>query len=166
MWGNIILHKCTINGNYMMCGSWDMKCNRHNFFVILGHFCPFTQNIKILKKWKKHLMVLSFYTSVPKTMIIVYTACYTILCYTMLYCFLSFYLPNSPKNQNFKKMKNMLGDIIILCMCAKNMIRWCIFPEIWCTVVEWTDRRTNGQKKWYIEVGTPPKKWQGPTFKL
>ena len=123
MWGNIILHKCTINGNYMMCGSWDMKCNRHTFFVILGHFCPFTQNIKILKKWKKHLMVLSFYTSVPKTMIIVYTACYTILCYTMLYCFLSFYPPNSPKNQNFKKMKNMLGDIIILCMCAKNMIR-------------------------------------------
>ena len=24
----IILHKGTINDNYMMCGSWDMKCDR------------------------------------------------------------------------------------------------------------------------------------------
>ena len=28
--------------------------------------------------------------------------------------FLSFYPPNNPKNQNFEKMKNMPGDIIIL----------------------------------------------------
>ena len=27
----IILHKCTINDNHMMGGSWDMKCDRHNF---------------------------------------------------------------------------------------------------------------------------------------
>ena len=25
----------------------------------------------------------------------------------------------------------------------------------------WTDRRTDRQKKWHIEVGAPPKKWQG-----
>ena len=48
---------------------------------IFGHFgpffCPFTQlttqKIKILKKWKKHLQISSFYTSVPKIMTICYT---------------------------------------------------------------------------------------------
>ena len=49
------------------------------FFCILDHFLPFytaffsplsrynpeTQRIKILKKWKKHLEISSFYTSVP-----------------------------------------------------------------------------------------------------
>ena len=30
---------CTID---MMYGSWDMKFNRQNYFVILGHFWPFT----------------------------------------------------------------------------------------------------------------------------
>ena len=34
--------------------------------------------------------------------------------------FLPFYLPSSPKNQNFKKMKKMPGDIIILQWCSKN----------------------------------------------
>ena len=39
-------------------------------FVILGHFLPFyhvtTQKIKILKKWRKHLEMSSFYMCVPK----------------------------------------------------------------------------------------------------
>ena len=37
----IILHRCNINDNHIMYGSWDTKCNRQNFFVILGHFLPF-----------------------------------------------------------------------------------------------------------------------------
>ena len=28
--------------------------------------------------------------------------------------------PNNPKNQNFEKMKNLPGDIIILHKCIKN----------------------------------------------
>ena len=40
-------------------------------------FCPFTpittQKIKILKKWKKYLEILSFYTCAPKIIIIWYT---------------------------------------------------------------------------------------------
>ena len=44
----IILHKCTINDNHMIYGSWDMKSTRQNFFVILGHF---------LKNFKKNFMV-------------------------------------------------------------------------------------------------------------
>ena len=32
---------CTINQDHTMYGSWDMKFNRQNFFVILGKFLPF-----------------------------------------------------------------------------------------------------------------------------
>ena len=68
--GDIItLHMCTINDNHMMYGSWDMECDGQNFLSFWTVFCPFTplttQKIKILKKWKKHLEILSFYTSVP-----------------------------------------------------------------------------------------------------
>ena len=34
--------------------------------------------------------------------------------------FLPFYAPNSSKNQNFKKMKKVPGDIIMLQMCTEN----------------------------------------------
>ena len=38
----IILHKCTIKDNHMIYGSWYMKCNGQNVFVIWGHFLPFS----------------------------------------------------------------------------------------------------------------------------
>ena len=69
----IILHKCTKNYDQIMYGSWDMvrdRCNR--YFSFWAIFCPLTpltaQKIKILKKWKKHLEISSFYISVPKIM--------------------------------------------------------------------------------------------------
>ena len=72
-----ILHMCTINDNYMVYGSWDMEHNEQNFlsfWTIFSTFTPLkTQKIKILKKWKKQLEILSFYTSVPKIIIIWYT---------------------------------------------------------------------------------------------
>ena len=37
----IILHKCTTNDNNMMYSSWDMKCDRQTFFVVLDRFLPF-----------------------------------------------------------------------------------------------------------------------------
>ena len=53
----IILHKCTINDNHMIYGSWDMKCTRQDFFSILHHFLPFypptslkNENVKKMKK--------------------------------------------------------------------------------------------------------------------
>ena len=53
----ILLHMCTINPDHMMYGSWDMKCNRQNFFAILGNFLPFytpnspkNENFKTIKK--------------------------------------------------------------------------------------------------------------------
>ena len=38
----IILHLCTTNDNHMMYGSWDIKCDRHNFLPLWAIFCPFT----------------------------------------------------------------------------------------------------------------------------
>ena len=65
----IILQMCTINDSHMMYSSWDMKCNKQNFWSFSTIFCPFTPlttwKIKILKNWKRHLEILSFYTCVP-----------------------------------------------------------------------------------------------------
>ena len=103
--GDIILHKCTINGNHMIYDSWDMKSSRWDFFVILGHFLPYnpSNNAKnqYLLKWKKCLEISSFYTSPSKIMIICYTGPEIWLVmdeffFILGYC-LSFYLPNSPK---------------------------------------------------------------------
>ena len=58
----ILLHMCTINQDLMIYGSWDMKCNRQDFFVILGNFLAFyppnspkNENIKSEKNsWRHH----------------------------------------------------------------------------------------------------------------
>ena len=76
--GDIItLHMCAINNNHMMYGSWDIERDGQISLSLWTIFCPFapliTQKIKILKKWKNHLEILSFYTSAPKFMIICYT---------------------------------------------------------------------------------------------
>ena len=71
----IILHLRTRNDDHMLYCSWDMAHNKIKFlFFTLGYFFPFTpltaQNIKIFIKWKKCLELSSFYTGVPKIMII------------------------------------------------------------------------------------------------
>ena len=64
-----ILHICTINDYHTMNGSWDLEWDRQNFLSFWNAFCPFTplwtQKKKILKKRKKRLEILSFYTSLP-----------------------------------------------------------------------------------------------------
>ena len=67
----------------------------------------------------------SFYTSVPKIMIILYTVpeiwCMTdVIVIFHFRLFFPLFPPKSPKNQNLKKMKKKPGDIIILQMCTKN----------------------------------------------
>ena len=61
---------CTKNYDLMMYGSWNMVRDRCNYFSFWAFFCPFTplktQKIIILKKWKKHLEISSFYICVPK----------------------------------------------------------------------------------------------------
>ena len=72
-----ILHKCTKNQDHMPYCSWDMARDRCNYFSFWTIFCLFTpltaRKMKIKKKRKKLLEILSFYTRVPKIMIIWYT---------------------------------------------------------------------------------------------
>ena len=126
----IILHMCTINNNHMMHGSWDMTHDRCKcYFSFWAIFCPFTpltaQKIKILKKWKKHLEISSFYICVPKIMIrrcmVPEISCMTnVIVISHFGLFFALLPPNNPKNQNFEKMKKTPRDIIILHMCTIN----------------------------------------------
>ena len=110
-------------------------------------FGPFTP--EELKKFKKCLEISAFYTSVQKIM----TICYTV---PQIWCvmdvivifhfglFLAFYSPNTRKNENFKNMEKMPGDVVIVHVHHK--LQWCMVPEIWCKTESWkdgwTDRRT------------------------
>ena len=60
----IILHRCNINNNHMMYGSWDMKRNKHNF-LSFWTYPPNNPKNQNLKKWNKYLEILSFYKCVP-----------------------------------------------------------------------------------------------------
>ena len=73
----IVLHMRAINENRMMTyGPWDIEPNR--IFLISNLFLPFypppnnPENQKLEKMKKTHLEISSFYTSVPKTMMICY----------------------------------------------------------------------------------------------
>ena len=75
-------------------------------------------------------------------------------------CYFSFWaiiFPFNPlraqKIKIFKKWKKRLEISSFYICVPKIMIRWCTVPEILCA----TDRRTDGQKKWYTEAGAPPK---------
>ena len=139
----IVLYMCTTSEGHKMYGSWDMEHDRQNFLSFWTIFCPFTipnspfttlttQKINILKKWKKHQEKFIFHFGL----------------------FFAFYTPNSPKKSKFKKTKKIPGDIIVLYTCTKNYDHDVQFlkHDAWRT-----DRRTNGQKKWHIEVGASPK---------
>ena len=98
---------------------------------------------------KKPLEIPSFYTIVPKVMIIGYTVpeiwCMTHVTFIFHFgLFFALLPPNSPKNENTKKWKKCL-ELSSFYMCSpKIMIRWCMVPEIWCETDGWTD----GWKKW------------------
>ena len=56
--------------------------------------------------------------------------------------FFPFYPPNSPKNQNLKKMKKTPRDIIILHMCTKNYdVRFLRYGAR--QMDRWMDRQTD-----------------------
>ena len=101
-----------------------MAHGRYNcYFSFWVIFCPFTpltaQKMKISKKITKCLEISSFYTSVPKIMIIGYTVLELwrvpdIIAIFHFELFFTLSPPNSPKNENVKQMKKAPGDIVIL----------------------------------------------------
>ena len=135
--GNIILQQCTINDNHMMYGSWD----KMSFWTIFCCFTPLTtQEIKILKNGKKHLEISSFYTSVPKIMIICCTVpeIWRVADVIVIFHFVPYFAllpPNSLKNRNLNEMKKIPEDIIILHKCTINDMMydfWDMTDRIFC----------------------------------
>ena len=107
-----------------------MACDGCNcYFPFWAIFCLFTpatcsknENFKKMKKIIENIIILH---KCAKNHAICYAVpeiwCMTDVIVILNFgLFLPFYPPNSPKNQNFKKMKKTLGDIIILHMCTKN----------------------------------------------
>ena len=130
--------------DHMLYCSWDMAhdgCNCHfSFWAILCPFSPLKPKKwkyqKTEKKKKNLLEISSFYTSVPKIMIIGYTApeiwCVPdVIVIFHFELFLTFHLPNSPKNENIKKWKKHL-EISLYPTVPKIMIIDYTAPEIWC----------------------------------
>ena len=124
----IILHMCTINDNHMMYGSWDIECNRQIFLWFWTIFCPFipltTWKIKFFKKMKKmprDISILHMFAINDNHMMHgSQDRAWQTEFFVILDRFLSFYLPNNLKNQNFEKLKKTHQDIIILHKCPKN----------------------------------------------
>ena len=98
------------------------------FFVILDRFLPFyppdnpkNQNFEKVKKKPGDIIISHMHTindnhrcMVPEIWSV------TGRIFAVLDCFLPFYTPNNPKNQNFEKIRKKSGDITILHMCNIN----------------------------------------------
>ena len=141
--GIIILNMSTTNENHMMYDSWDMKCAKQNFFVILGYFLPSyphnspkIENWKKLKKntWRYHHFTQVYEKSWSYAILFLrYGAWRMKLLLFMLGYFLPLYPHNSPKNEKFKKMKKMQKKEIssfYTCVPKLMIIRYTV-PEIW-----------------------------------
>ena len=118
----IILHRCTINDDHMMYGSWDTEGDRQN---VLSFYPPNNLRNQNLKKDEKSAWRYYHFKHVYHNLksydvwFLRYEAWRTDF-FVILDRFLHFYPPNNPKNQNFKKMKEKPGDIIILHMYTIN----------------------------------------------
>ena len=129
-------------------------------FFALSPFCPFALKNENFTKMKKCLEISSFYTSVPKIMIICYTVpeIWYVMYVIVIFHFGLFFallLPYQPKNSKFQKNK-------------KNTWRYHhfthVYQKLWLDDVRFLrygarqmDGWTNRQKKWHIEVSAPPK---------
>ena len=90
-----------------------------------------TWKIKILKKWKKHLEILSFYTCVPQITIIwgmvpdTWSSTDQILSFWVIFCPFT----QNMKNQNFEKMTKALGETSFYACLPQMTIIWYMVPE-------------------------------------
>ena len=163
----------------MRCMFPEIWSGTDRVYLFSTSFCRFTliatQKIKILKKFKKHLEISSFYTKFPKnddhmlycSWDMARDGCNFYFSFWAIFCLLPPPpshpphpphppSPNSLKNQNLKKWKKHLEISPIYTCVPKIMIRWCTVS--WDMMHDgWTDRQMGGQKKWHMEVGAPPK---------
>ena len=111
-----------------MYGSWDMELDGQNVLSSWIIFCPFTPlttwKIKIWKKeknsWKYYHFTHMYHKWQSYDGRFLRHWVRQTEFFVILDCFLSFYSPCNPKNQNFEKMKKTARDIIILHKCTIN----------------------------------------------
>ena len=138
----------------------------------MGHFLPFyppkspkNQNFEKMKKTPRDIIILYMCTKNYDQIMYGSSNMVRDRCnyFFILGHFLSFYPSNSPKNQNFEKLKKALGTIIILHMCTKNydqmmysswdMVRdrcncYFSFLAIFCPFTPLTAQKIKILKKW------------------
>ena len=139
MHGHIILHKCTKNQDHMLhtvpeiCHVMDVIVI-FQFRLVFVLFPLTAQKMKISKKWKKHPEMSSFYTSVPKIMIICNTVpeIWHITDVIVIFHFGLFFALLQPKKPKFQKNEKHLEISSFYTCVPKIMIRWCMVPEKWC----------------------------------
>ena len=96
---------------YMVPEIWSVADRISSFWAI---FCPFTPittwKIKILKKWKIPLEISSFYTSIPKIIIVCYTVPEIMLVIDVIFIgvFFAFTPLTVGKIKIFKKRKKLI----------------------------------------------------------
>ena len=148
--GDIILHKCTKNPDHRLYFSWDKTCDGCNCYFHFGLYfslllppapnSPKNENFKTTKKniWrssKKSLLILSFYTIVPKIMIICYIYCSWDMASVRCNCYFSFwaiFCPFTPQRiKILKNWKQILEISSFYKSVPKIMILCYTVPEIW-----------------------------------
>ena len=126
----IILLLWTTNDNHMMCGSWDMEDDGHNFLSFWTIFCPFTPlttwKIKILKIKNKAWIYHHFLQVYQKSSSYMLHCSWDMACdwcnsYFSFWATCCLFTPLTAwKIKFFKKMIKMHEDIIILHTCTIN----------------------------------------------
>ena len=161
----IILHMCTKDYDQITYGSSDMVHDRCNcYFSYWAIFWPFTppppnsRNKSTFWKNEKKPWTYYYFTYVYQKLwsddvrFLRYSA-WRIWLFFILDHFCLFTSPpnppppnNSPKNQNFEKMKILFGDIILLHLCTNNYDQ--MMYGSWDMV---GNRRTDGQTDRWTE---------------
>ena len=106
---NIILHRCNINNNHMVYGSWDTKGDRQIFLSFWTVFCLFTPltNQKKSKFWKSEktpgdIITLHLFTINNNQMTYgswdMECEGYNFLSFWTVFCPFTHVTPNNPKN--------------------------------------------------------------------
>ena len=141
----------------MLYCCWDMmhdRCNYFSFWAIFPLLQPKKLNFKKMKKMPGDIIISHEYTKNHDH--ILYCS-WDMVC-DICNCYSSFWAIFCPltsltaqKIKISQKWKKELEISSFYKCLPKIMIRWCLVPEIWCTMDRWTD----GQKKWHIEA--PPK---------
>ena len=142
----------------MIYGSWDVNCDR--FFVILGHFCPFTypptlrhpspnspknKNIKKMKKKTGDIIILQKCTKNHDHRLycswdMAHDRCN---CYFSSWAIFCPFNPLTAKKIKISKNWKKHPEVSSFYTCVpENMIKWCIVPATWCTT---DNRQTDGQ---------------------